>query len=99
MEHVTWGTFTTLAYAGLMFWGYASQIAQLHRTKRLDGISFRFFFFLFIAVTLRLFTVGSVIMETSNFNAILLEISELIVFFGLAIISFQILWYRRKRRA
>ncbi len=92
------GSLIAVVYAGLMVWGYASQVWQIHRSKDTKNLSLRFFILLFVAVALRIATVGVVIKETSNITAIALEIAEFAVIGGLGTIALQIIYYRHLTR-
>ena len=97
------GPIIAVIYALLMIWAYGSQIWKLYKTKKTEGLSIRFFFIAWCAVVLRMSTVGFVIGETKNITAIFLEVAEAVVFIGLIIIVFQILYYhylkKRKKEA
>ena len=92
------GPITATIYALLMIWAYSSQIWKIRKSKNISSLSLKFFFVAWIAVVLRMSTVGFVIKETLNVSAIALEIAEAVVFFGLIIIVFQILYYRHKKK-
>ena len=92
------GPVVAVIYAILMVWAYGSQIIKLYKTEKTKDLSLRFFFLAWIAVMLRITTVGVIIRETWNITAIALEIAEAAVFFGLLIIIIQTWWYRRKNK-
>lgn len=92
------GTLTACIYALLTLVGYSNQIIKIYRTGETKGIALPFFIVMWIAVGLRITTVGFIIRETRNFTAIALEIAELTVFLGLLIIACQVIYYRRKAK-
>lgn len=90
------GPWVAVIYAALMIYAYAHQIVAIHRRKSVHNLHLGFFFTLWLAVTLRLTSMGFVIGETHNISAIAMSIAELAVFLGLLIIVLQILWHRHK---
>ncbi|MEK7583899.1 MAG: DUF202 domain-containing protein [Patescibacteria group bacterium] len=94
------GPATASIYALLMIFAYYGQISKLIRTRNSDGLSLQHFTLAWIAVAIRISTVGMLIYETKSATAIALAVAEVVVFFGLlAIIALTWRYRRLQRRA